>query len=609
MGQVRQMQDVVDQDPARTFHPKSLDIEVRQMQDVVDQDPGVLLAEIAQLKAALAEERAENEALRAETERLYRICEDEWWISQVMAKKCKLLDGDEKLVCIAYRKLWPILTKNAYGLAETQATEIAEMTGIPRERVLTILTRLAKLGLLNKPKPKRERVINEHTGKPIINEKTGKPYFTSRSFSGPKPLFDDVENWNAQPELLRAHGGKRTKKPVPTCPTCGEPAVKGHGLVHCRKGHEWEADIEFKAPVQKSHDDISDEDAELADIIDEVEPEPEPEPEPEEVPSEMSSCYSIEDREPQVAISEPALEELRRYAQGVCWRHSAIDLATGKRKKIPLNPKTGGQASVTAPDTWGTLDEALALKARARLVDGIGFVFTDSDPFIGIDLDGCIDENGNVSDQAADILRNISSYTEYSPSHTGLHIIAKGELPAAIKTSKVEMYSTGRYFTMTFEQLPGTPGAIEARQEQITALYHEIAPPPAPVIPAQACASIATADDKELLARANHDEKFSVLWNNDSAVWGQWYRKEDGSPDYSSADLALVRKLDFYTKRDVPRIDALFRQSGLYREKWDSRRGTKTYGQLTIEKAMEDTPVHTKLPPETAQARRVAVTL
>src|SRR5258707_10071069 len=123
---------------------------------------------LAEKDAIIAAQQSEIEELRAETERLYRIVEDEVWTNQVMATKCKILDGDEKLVCITYRKLWPILTKNEYGLAETQATEIAEMTGIPREREPTILTRLAKLGLLNKQNPTRELVTNEQNGSPII---------------------------------------------------------------------------------------------------------------------------------------------------------------------------------------------------------------------------------------------------------------------------------------------------------------------------------------------------------------------------------------------------------------------------------------------------------
>src|SRR6266702_1023680 len=575
--------------------------QVIRLSDVLDQDTGALLAEkdaqIAALQAELAEERTEKEALRAETERLYRICEDEVVLNDLFAVSNKLISPMHKIGLWAYYKQWPTMAKNDSGLGETIARDIAPLMGGNKDNILSALTRGKKLGLINKPKPHRKKLLHEGTNKPILDERTGKPKYTSRLFTSKTDRWDDLTTLRdyVQPELLRAHGGTRTKKEIPTCPTCGLPADKEHATLHCPNNHTWEVTTDFEAEAEevKRQDDISLDDQELVSIFDEVEPE--------ETPSEMARCHPIEDIEGQDDISEPALEELRRYAQFVCWRYGSLNLATGKRKKIPLNPKTCGQASVTAPDTWGTYDEALALKNRARLVDGIGFVFTDSDPFIGLDLDGCIDENGIVSDQAAAIISALDSYPENSPSHTGLHIIVKGELPAAIKTSAIEMYSTGRYFTFTGEQLPGTPGTIEARQAEITALYQQIAPPAPAIAPEHPCASIATDDDLMLLSRALQDDKFARLMAGDTSDYGG---------DESRADMALVRKLAFYTGNDPARIDALFQQSSLYRPKWHEKRGAMTYGALTIAKiAGDDPPVHTRPQPspETAPALREAV--
>jgi putative DNA primase/helicase len=78
---------------------------------------------------------------------------------------------------------------------------------------------------------------------------------------------------------------------------------------------------------------------------------------------------------------------------------------------------------------------------------------------------------------------------------------------------------------------------------------------------------------------ADNGPKFNRLWSGDFSAY----------PSQSEADLALCRILAFWTRRDAARIDSLFRQSGLFRPKWDVPHfgGGKTYGQATIEKAIE----------------------
>lgn len=77
---------------------------------------------------------------------------------------------------------------------------------------------------------------------------------------------------------------------------------------------------------------------------------------------------------------------------------------------------------------------------------------------------------------------------------------------------------------------------------------------------------------------AANGEKFKRLWEGDTSL----HRGDD-----SAADLALCNILAYWTGNDADRIDRLFRRSGLYRAKWDGRRGDKTYGQMTIAKALE----------------------
>ena len=144
-------------------------------------------------------------------------------------------------------------------------------------------------------------------------------------------------------------------------------------------------------------------------------------------------------------------EELRRRPQWVNWR---IEIRDGEETKVPVNPHTGGRASTTEPSTWGTFDEAIA-KDPERL----GYVFSEDDPYTGIDLDKCRDpETGEIVDWATKIIEQFNAYTEISPSGTGLHIIVRGKLPGkGNRKGKVEMYDRRRYFTMTGDVLEVSP--------------------------------------------------------------------------------------------------------------------------------------------------------
>jgi primase-polymerase (primpol)-like protein len=144
--------------------------------------------------------------------------------------------------------------------------------------------------------------------------------------------------------------------------------------------------------------------------------------------------------------------ELTTLTQWVGWRREHRD---GKPTKIPMRPDGKGKASTTDPATWGTIDQARAA-ARRYNFDGIGFVFTADDPYIGIDLDKCRrPETGEIADWAIDILFLLAdAYAEASPSGTGIHIITQGRVPggrykAPYRGGVVEMYDRARYFTVT----------------------------------------------------------------------------------------------------------------------------------------------------------------
>ena len=271
-------------------------------------------------------------------------------------------------------------------------------------------------------------------------------------------------------------------------------------------------------------------------------------------------------------------ESLRADPQWVVWRLEERD---GKPTKVPYDAKTGRRASTTDPSTWSTYDHARAVEDQ---YDGIGFVFTLGAGIVGIDLDHVIDAEGRIDPKARRVLDELNSYTELSPSGEGLHIFVRGTWPdTGRKHPWIEVYARGRYFTVTGRHVPGTPGTIEERTAQLAAIHAREFPTPAlptKTIPTRIASPLGDAlDDDALLARALRTEKFFRLWRGDLAAHDH---------DESRADLALCSHLGFWTGRRPDQMDRLFRRSRLMRTKWDERRGERTYGQMTIAKAIAE---------------------
>src|SRR5437762_6826913 len=165
------------------------------------------------------------------------------------------------------------------------------------------------------------------------------------------------------------------------------------------------------------------------------------------------------------------LSELLAYPQFVVWKYT---VEQGKLKKRPFNPRTNLAAKTNDASTWTDVNQALRALATGRY-NGIGFVFSESDPFTGTDLDACVSKDGSIAAWAQEIITSLSSYTEYSPSKLGVHILTQATLPGAgRKIGQVEMYGEGRFFTLTTDHIPGTPTTIEHRQEEQAILYSSL---------------------------------------------------------------------------------------------------------------------------------------
>ena len=156
-----------------------------------------------------------------------------------------------------------------------------------------------------------------------------------------------------------------------------------------------------------------------------------------------------------LVFAENVPEELRERPQWVCWRYEERD---EKPTKVPYQPN-GKRATVTDLMTWWGFEHCVM--EAAHHFDGVGFVFSSADPFVGIDLDDCRDpETGAISEWAQKIIERVSEgYTEISPSGEGVHVIVEGTVRGGRTRKKVrvngevvgqvEMYGHSKFFTVT----------------------------------------------------------------------------------------------------------------------------------------------------------------
>ncbi len=276
---------------------------------------------------------------------------------------------------------------------------------------------------------------------------------------------------------------------------------------------------------------------------------------------------------------------LRDRAQWVVWRYETRD---GKPTKVPYRPrlKVATKASSTDPSTWDTYGAAITVAEHGKY-GGVGYVLTKQDEIVFIDLDKCRNpETAVIEDWALQIVRELNSYTELSPSGTGLHIFARATLPPeGRRRSKIEMYCEGRYATFTGNHLPGTPATIEARHTEVLALHtrvfadvgqeeqaNGVSSPPLSKGHSPKHIPMSNEEIQSIASRAANAPKFLALWRGDN----------EGYTSPSEADLALCSLLAFYTK-DRAQIESLMRESDRNRDKWDQN---KSYLQRTIRKAL-----------------------
>lgn len=260
--------------------------------------------------------------------------------------------------------------------------------------------------------------------------------------------------------------------------------------------------------------------------------------------------------------------ELKMNGLWCCWKKVKKD---DKYTKVPYDARTGQMAKPNDSSTFCTYPELLH---NCINYSGVGLGIFKG--YSAVDIDHCVDENGEISELARDIIDYCNSYTELSPSGTGIRIIFKA--PDDWKLDKDKYYTknssihleiycseqTNKYVTITGNTLGINTEISEVNIETIFDKYMK-----------RNNFSISDIIEK--------DSKFKELWNKQAPGSGS---------NESELDSALCCKLAYYLHNDKGLIEQYFVQSPYYQSKdaEHKKKWTRTdYRTSTIDNAIKFT--------------------
>jgi primase-polymerase (primpol)-like protein len=280
-------------------------------------------------------------------------------------------------------------------------------------------------------------------------------------------------------------------------------------------------------------------------------------------------------------------EALKQHTNWLLWKAKPIKDKPIEATKVPVTINGKEFFGWTNPKNLYSFNQ-VETAYKSGDFDGIGFVLVETD-FICIDLDNN-SSTKNISDELKDLISY--GYSELSPSGNGYHIWIKGKKPEGMgkigytsSGEKLEVFGGSGWLTVTGEtEWPVSLPEPIWNQSLVNDLFRfyfkdRTRKKRTTKIIERDSSSFADLEIiKEEMFNSRNGHKIRELWNGNTSMHGG---------DHSVADLALCGYLATYTQGDFSKIDILFRQSGLYRSKWDEQRGETTYGNLTISKAVE----------------------
>lgn len=297
-------------------------------------------------------------------------------------------------------------------------------------------------------------------------------------------------------------------------------------------------------------------------------------------------------------MASKLINELSPHFHWLVYKKESV--TKGKNKggitKVPYQPN-GYKARPTDPKTWTTYDNAKAAMETGKF-DGIGYALTADEGYICIDLDHCVNpETGDIDQWAMEILDIVQeaggTYSESSPSGTGIHLWGRGGLPKnkginqPMKNGhKIEMYTNAHYMTVTGEPMNDTP--LNDIQPAIDKILTMLKKPPAESGEGKAGTStpvpVLNLSDDEIITRIRDSDgapKFHSLYDLGNV--------STYDNDQSRADQALLNMLAFWTRKNAEQMKRIFLSSKLA-ETLDRKGGHKDdYLKRSIKKAIEST--------------------
>lgn len=282
-----------------------------------------------------------------------------------------------------------------------------------------------------------------------------------------------------------------------------------------------------------------------------------------------------------------ALAPFAQFNQWVLWISVPDPKRPGKTNKFPINPATGKVVTAHDPANWLTCDQAFQLFPNSKAT-GIGFVFTDADPFFFIDIDNAFDPTTRWSEISKELGQMFAGAAiEISSSGKGAHIFGTcNPIPHGCKNTALglELYTSGRFVALTGDQASGD--AFHFCGDAFNQIVAKYFPPRMGELSEdwteEPCEGWnGYEDDDTLITKALTSQSagsafgdrasFADLWNANEQVLSIAFPTNNDVDGWgrSEADAALCSHLAFWTGRDCARIDNLFRASGLMRDKWD----------------------------------------
>lgn len=297
-------------------------------------------------------------------------------------------------------------------------------------------------------------------------------------------------------------------------------------------------------------------------------------------------------------MASKLLEELSPHRHWLLYRKETVTKGRNKGKitKVPYQ-LNGHKGSPTNSQSWTTYDKAYAAVEAGRF-DGIGYALTADEGYICIDLDHCVNpKTGDIDPWAMDILDIVQeaggTYSESSPSKTGIHLWGRGRLPnnkgihqPMENGHDVEMYTNAHYMTVTGEPMNDIPlNDIQPAIDKIlTMLKKKPTPEPKAGKGQQTATPALNLSDGEIITRirkSKQEPKFHSLYDlGDMSAYND---------DHNRADAALLAMLAFWTGKNAEQMKRIYRSSKLYETQNWKKHNEKDFVNRSIKAAIENT--------------------